>query len=390
MALQTISSLVASQNSSDATYKVAFGFTIADADSDTLALAYEYKKQADSTYLPATTTAVSTVAATVGGVALTGNWDLDRDYFGNELAVPLTLRVTSTKAPVASMGELTAIAASTSDGIEDGDTLSIGTRVYEFSADATVTAGRVRIALATATDTDAVIKAAIIAAINADVDSPVTASADTGMKILLLSKTVGADSNITITESISNTATLTPVGMIRGADAEVVSATVNVTANTGTGVVPPNVVEVPTYTARTIDLSANVIEGKHNEYGAVAQGDLRGSFANKVLNTVTAGVRDFARIYGDRNVRNERAVLVNKTFFEENVGSTTFTVVYKPISWFTDVAFRGLSSDKMWENNTVYAIMRQTLVPTQGGARIQTGTVLSYLMSARQFSETVN
>jgi hypothetical protein len=390
MALQTITSLTATQNPNDLTYKVNFGFNIADADSDTLDLAYSYKKQVDSTWLPATTTGPVSIAAVAGNTALTGAWDLDKDYFGNESAVPLTLRVTSTKAAIAATGTLTAIAASTSAGIEDGDSFVVGGRTYEFSLDTTVTNGRVRVVLATATDTDAVVKAAIIAAINTDTLAGVVAVSRPGMLIGLAAKTPGVDGNDAITESISNSATLTPVGLTGGVDAEIVSATVNVTANTGTGVAPSSVVDTAVDT-RSIDYSKHVIEGRGNEYGAVAQGELRGSFANKVLNTVSTGVRDFARIYGDRNIRNERAVLVNPDFYTVNKGSLGFVVAYKPISWFTDVAYRGLSNDKMWENDTVYAIVRQSVVRnTSTGVLMQQGVVLAYLMSAAQFTETVN
>lgn len=390
MALQVISAFTATQNSSDPTYKVNFGFTVADADSDTLGLAYEYKKQADSTWLPATTTAVKTVDATVGGVALTGVWDLDKDYFGNETAVPLTLRVTSTKAAIAATGSLTAVAANASTGIKEGDYFTIGGRTYEFSVDETITAGRIRVALATATDSASTVKSAILSALTNDSSATVIATSGSGNAITLVSKVAGTAGNTAITQSISNSATLTPVGMTGGVNAEVVSATANITANTGTGIAPETVV-VAESDANVIDLSNNIIEGRHNEYGAVSQGELRGSFANKVLNVVSAGTRDFARIYGDRNVRNERAVLVNKAFFDANVGSEVFTVVYKPISWFTDVAYRTLSSDKMWENNTVYAVLRQSVRRNpSGGGLMQHGVVLAYLMSARQFSETVN
>ena len=391
MAAQTISAFTTTQLS-DGTYRVNYGFTVADADSDSLSLAYNWKKQSDSSYVTANhVTGPYTVAATPGGVALTGTWDLDADFAGNLLAVPLTLQIVSTKAPVGSAGSLTAIAADTTTGIEEGDTVTIGGRIYEFSTDQTIVSGHVVVLIPSATATAAQVKTALIAAITGDVDATVTATSGAGQLINLASKTVGAASNVAITESISNTATLTPVGLTGGADAQVVSATSNITADTGSGDVLPEVVVTAVNTSK-YDFSSRVIEGSSNEYGAVAQGNLFGSYAKKVLNTVESGIREFVRIYGDRNLHNERAVLVNPAFLEANTGSAQFTVVVKPVAWLTDIAARTLSNDKQWANNTIYAVVRTNVSHAQSaGALVQRHSpVLAYLMSAAQFEQTIN
>lgn len=388
---QSLTSLTATQKS-DNTYRVDFGFNAVNATNLDLALTYFWKKQSDSTYLPATTTAPATVTAVSGGTAVAGTWDLDADFTGSVLAVPLTLQVTSTAAAIAATGSLTAVAANASTGIKEADYFTIGSRVYEFTTDATIVAGRVPVTLATSTDSAALVKAAIIAAINGDTSAIVTAASGAGQLINLTAKTAGVAGNITVTQSISNSATLTPVGLTGGVDPVVVSATYNITADTGTGDLPL-VIDVPNVKH---DFHDKTIEGPWDNYGAVAQGNMFGSYAKKVLNVVAAGTtvvggRKFARIYGDRNLNNERAVLVNPTYWAANQGSnTTWNVVVKPISWFTDVVSRTLSNDAQWAGNTIFAIS-STKVSNAASASVlvQQPVVLAYLMSAAQFESTI-
>lgn len=387
MALHTLTSFTTTQNPADPTFKVSFGFTATDADGDLLSLAYEWKKQSETTWNLATTTAPASVTAAAGGTAVSGVWDLDADYTGNELDVPLTLRVTATRAPIAAVGSLTAVAAHATTGIKDGDSFVVGGRTYEFTTDASVTAGRVPVVLATATDSAALVKAAIILAINTDASATVTAVSGAGNLINLTAKTAGVAGNVNITQSISNSATLTPVGMAGGDDAAVVTASSNITADTGNG---EELAETVVKTS-DLDFSKKVIEGRGNEYGAVSQGGFFGAQAKKILNTVSAGTRDFARIYGDRNLKNERAVLVNANFFLTNRGSASFNIVVKPVAWLTDIAAGSLSSDKVWANNTIYAVVSRPAKSLNNSRIIvqQNSGVLAYLMSARHFNNMV-
>lgn len=390
MALHTITAFTTTQNPADTTYKVSFGFTATDSDSDTLALSYDWKKQSDSVWTSATTTAPYSVNATGAGVAVSGVWDLDTDYFGNDIDVPVTLRVSASRAAIAATGTLTAVAANATTGIKEGDSFVVGGRTYEFTTDVAVTAGRVPVVLATATDTAAQVKAAIILAINTDTLATVTASSGSGNVVNLVAKTAGVASNVAITQSISNSATLTPVGMANGADVSVVTATSNITVDTGNGDLLP--VDAAPTTESKFNFTEKVIEGRSEEYGAVSQGSFFGSQAKKILNTVGAGTRDFARIYADRNFRTERAVLVNPTFFDANIGSSVFTVVTKPVAWLTDIAGNTLSSDKVWANDTIYAVVQRQVksLGNASGLLVQQNTpVIAYLMSAVQFENMV-
>jgi hypothetical protein len=163
-----------------------------------------------------------------------------------------------------------------------------------------------------------------------------------------------------------------------------VSATSNITVGvTGTvEVVLPN---------HPYDFSKKLIEGTWDNYGWVAQSNMFGAYAKKVFHLVNLGTREYAKIFGDRNAANERAVLVNATYWLANQSNApTWNVVTKSIAWFTDVSARSLSDSRIWSGNTIYAIASTKVIAQKSSHPLkQTPVIAAYLVSAAQFQAVV-
>ena len=118
--------------------------------------------------------------------------------------------------PKVAHGALTAVASDPNSGIKDGDTLTISdgatSITFTFDTDASNPANKITVPL---NGTPSQVKAAIIAAINLAAYG-VTASAGSGNRINLTNTATGTAGNVTITQSISNSASLSPVGMNGG------------------------------------------------------------------------------------------------------------------------------------------------------------------------------
>ncbi len=384
MALHTITGLAGTQ-ASDGTYKINFSFTATDADSDTLYLVPEYKLSTSSTWLPATTNLPATVAATPGGVLVNGVWDLDKDFEDNLQGATFNFRVTATRKFFAT-GSLTAIAANTTNGIEEGDSFVVGGKTFEFTTDNAVTPGRFPVLIPSATATNAQVKAAIIAAINApgpdQTTASVTASSGAGMVINLVAKTEGTGGNVAITQSISNSATLTPVGMVGGLASEVVTAPVTL-SGIDTGVASTeNTAAVPELTPDKNDVEISRLEGTNKQKGAVASGGFRWSRAKSAIEDIRLGKQTIVTIYSDRAIGTGVAVLVNPEVYADLLGSETTLVVNKPVQWLMNTAWRSFSS-LFRTPTTVYAIQISSVGDAVGfgNTRTSTGTTVAYLIS---------
>ena len=380
MAAQTLTGLTATQKT-DGTYKVDFGFNAVDGDNDLLSLVYEYKLSTASTWSTATTTAPSTVTASGAGVAVAGTWDLDADFDGNLQGVDFNFRVTSTKAATTAAGSLTAIAAAIGTGIEEGDTFTVGTETYEFVITAEPTEGNIAVELASAADSATLVKAAIIASINASSEI-MAATSGAGELITLTAILSGVAGNNAITQSISNSATLTPVSLTGGAAPEVVAASVTVSdADTGSAdTVPGTVAEI---TTNKHDVEINVFEGTYAQKGFVAAGGFRWSRAKAAVEAIRSGKESIFTIYSDRAIGEGVAVLVSVGVYADLVGSATnIHVVEKNVHWLMNTAWRSFSQ-LFKPATTVYAI-QTTEISAKGdivGLKVIKGATVAYLIS---------
>jgi len=389
MAAQTLTGLTATQ-ATDGTYKVNFGFNAVDGDNDLLTLVYEYKLSTASTWNTATTTAPASVTASGAGVAVSGAWDLDGDFEGNLQDVDFNFRVTSTKAATTATGSLTAIAAAVGTGIEEGDTFTIGTETYEFVVTADPTEGNFAVELASAADSATLVKAAIIAAITANSEI-VAATSGSGNVVTLTALLSGTAGNNAIVQSISNSATLTPVSLTGGAAPEVVTASVTVSSvDTGSAdTVPGTVDEI---TSNKHDVEINVFEGTHSQKGFVAAGGFRHSRAKAAIEAIRSGKETIFTIFSDRAIGEGVAVLVSPTLYATLVGSATgIKVVEKNVHWLMNTAWRSFSQ-LFKPTITVYAI-QVSEVAAKGdivGLQVIKGTTVAYLVSYADYLKLRN
>ncbi len=390
MTLHTLTALTATQVN-DGTYKVNFGFTATDADSDTLGLVAEYKLSTDATWKVATTTMPATVAATPGGAAVAGVWDLDKDFDGNVQNVTFNFRVTATKKFFAA-GTLTAVAANNSTGIKVGDSFVVGGKTFEFTVTGPVTAGRIAVVLPSATATAAQVKAAIIAAINGEATCTVAAASGAANTINLTSKVEGTAGNVAITQSISNSATLTPVGMTGGLASEVViSSTANITnANTGDADTKNDDV-VTEITTDKHDVEINRLEGTYSQKGLVSSAGFRWSRAKSAFEEIRNGKQTIVTIFSDRAIGEGVAVLVSPAVYAKLLGSETATVVEKPVHWLMNTAWRSFSQ-LFSKSVTVYAIQSSALADAGNISKlkINKATTGAYLLSYADYIRMSN
>ena len=384
MALHTITGLAGTQ-ASDGTYKINFSFTATDADSNTLYLVPEYKLSTSSTWLPATTNLPATVAATPGGVLVNGVWDLDKDFGDNLQGASFNFRINATNKIFAT-GTLTAVAAHPTTGVKEADTFVVGGKTFEFTTDNAVTAGNFPVLLPSATATNAQVKAAIIAAVNAPgpdlTTATVTAASGAGMVINLVAKTEGTGGNVSITQSISNSATLTPVGMAGGLASEVVTTPVTLSGiNTGVASTE-NTAVVAELTDDQTDVEISRLEGTNTQKGAVASGGFRWSRAKSAIEDIRLGKQTIVTIYSDRAIGTGVAVLVNPEVYANLVGSESPLVVNKPVQWLMNTAWRSFSS-LFKPATTVYAIQISSVGDAVGfgNTRLSKGTTVAYLIS---------
>ena len=116
-------------------------------------------------------------------------------------------------------GSLTAVAANPTTGIKDGDTFTISdgvtSKTFEFDTNSSITSPHIPVTLGSSTDGSLLVKAAIILAINS-AGLTVTATSGLGNLVILNNSVWGVAGNHAISQTISNGATLTPVGMQGG------------------------------------------------------------------------------------------------------------------------------------------------------------------------------
>lgn len=384
MALQTITLLTLTQPDT-VSAKVNFSFTATDADNDLLGLVYEWKLSTDSVWTAATTTAPATVNATAGGVSVNGVWNLDADYTGTVQSATFNLRVTSTKAAIPATGSLTAIAANVTTGIKDGDTVTVGGKTFEFTVDGTPTGTNIGVPV-TATSTNAQVKTALIASINATPDATVGAVSGAGQLITLTAKVGGVAGNVAITQSISNSATLTPVGMANGVDAQIVAATGNITGASGS--VGEAVVTLP------VDRDPNTVQAyvldQFGVYGAgvLPQAYLKRTIAYECLDILRAGTRAKFELVADRaGLHARRGVLISVAEWNRIRGSASKTIVLKSKQWFANYANKALSQNTFFANGTqVYAISDNSTIVNGVVQQV----VIAYLLAGSTYAELAN
>lgn len=118
----------------------------------------------------------------------------------------------------AATGSLVAVASDPNTSIKDGDLLSlpdgVTTVVFEFDSNGAVAGGHVPITIPV-NGTSTQVQAAIIAAVNGNAFN-LTASAGVGYRIELADDLTGAGGNVAITQTLSNSASLSPLGMSGG------------------------------------------------------------------------------------------------------------------------------------------------------------------------------
>jgi hypothetical protein len=389
MALQTVSILTLSQPDA-ATAKVNFNGTIADADSDILSVAYQWKLSTDAEWKIATTTAPASVTALPGGTAVAGVWDVDADYSGSLQAATLQLRAVATKAAAKASGTLTAVAANDTTGIKDGDTFILGGVTFEFTTDGQpATVGRTAVGLGSPTANVAAVKTALINAINNSA-ATVSAASGSGNLILLTADEGGTAGNVSITETFANGGvTLTPVGMSGGVNAEVVNGATASLAAASTGTVgEASIALVDPHPQKNIvdfyQLEQLGVYGK----GVMAQAHFKGSVVYKAIDMLRAGTRAKFDIEADRaGLKLRRAVLISVSEWNRVRGSASLTIVLKSKQWLSHAAWRALSAPVMFDvdGSTVYAIFESKIV---GGQTIQ--TIVAYLVSGEKYAELAN
>lgn len=118
-------------------------------------------------------------------------------------------------------GSLTAVAMGSGTSIQQGDTFVLTdvnavSKTFEFDvANTGVTTGHVAVEMATASDSASLVKAAIILAVN-NSGLAVLATSGGGQLVKLEQQGAGTAGNTTITQTLSNSATLTPVNFSGG------------------------------------------------------------------------------------------------------------------------------------------------------------------------------
>jgi len=152
------------------------------------------------------------------------------NWFDNQGITPLNLLerfnylftdggLISWNMPKGATGSLTAVASDPNTSIKNSDTLTIsdGTTAvtFVFKTDGSTPAYVITVPV---NGTPSQVKAAIISAVNA-AGFNVTASAGSGNRIVLTNSVAGTAGNVTVTQSISNSATLSPTGMMGGLSA---------------------------------------------------------------------------------------------------------------------------------------------------------------------------
>lgn len=399
MALQTMTILALTQPDT-ATAKVNFTGTLADADSDTIAIVYEWKLSTDGDWKIATTTGPASLAATPGGVAVAGTWDVDADYSGSLASATLQLRAVTTKAAIKASGSLTAVLANATTGIKDGDTFTVGGETFEFTTDglAVTGAGNVAVALASATVAVGVVKTAIIDAINAS-EATVVASSGASNVINLVAKTGGTAGNAAITQVLANATTLTPVGMAGGVNAEVVTgATASLAAaSTGTVGEPSTVLVDPNPATNVVNFYALDQLGKYGK-GSIPQAAFKNSIVYKALDMIRKGVSAKFDIEANRagtsialglgaNHSERRAVLISVAEFNRVRGSAQITAELKSKQWLSHTAWRSLTSDGIFgaDGSKVYGVYESVIVKGQ----VQ-HTIVAYLVSGVKYASLAN
>ena len=147
--------------------------------------------------------------------AVVFEFDTNSSVISGHIAVPFTPGVQAT-------GHLTAVAADPTTGIKYGDTFTINDGnsdlVFEFNSSSGTLGGigHIRVTLASTTDFNWQVADAIRLAINNSVSF--SAIADVPLGIAITNLAYSHTGNVAITQSISNGATLTPVGMTGGVD----------------------------------------------------------------------------------------------------------------------------------------------------------------------------
>lgn len=161
--------------------------------------------------------------------------------------------------PKPARGSLIAERANPTNGVKDGDTVTISdgvtSVVFEFDTNSSVGGGNTPITITT-NGTVASVKAAIIAAINGHAFN-VTASSGTGNRIELVNDSNGTSGNVAITEVMANAigsdVSLSPEGMSGG------FGTTELTWNADLRIIAPSRAFVYTISAQTV---SNLADGE--------------------------------------------------------------------------------------------------------------------------------
>ena len=153
---------------------------------------------------------------------LSQNWI--KNTVNGEEGYWLRFRITNISGAKAT-GSLDFIAAGVGIGIEDGDTVVISdgagnTDVYEFDSDSSVTLGNIAVTIGVSA-TPSQVKTAFLAAVVGG-SANVTYSDGGSNLVNIENNVVGVAGNVAIIESISNSQSLSPVGMSNGENIPVV------------------------------------------------------------------------------------------------------------------------------------------------------------------------
>lgn len=385
----TITATTLSQSVAGGT--VAVSFTATDAASRTLNLSYRYRAHGTTDWLVPTTTLPDTVSATPGGASVSGTWEINDDVNTDVTSASFDFEVVATsQQAVASTGSATVLDANATTGVRDGDTIVIAGRTYEFNTTGGVTAGNVAVPLAGVVDTQANVKAALLAAVNADTQASVHAVANAAAGRVDFTYAVpGIIGNIAITKTAAVPAAITVTGLTGGLDIETVTSDATVTATTNAGISVPEDADSDLPLPGQVDpenfqhdeLRILELEGHVDRYGAVAQGNMNWSFAKSCLNDLESGKRWVIQIFRDRNDPEPRAMLVNPDIYEKVVGSNDPNLVAKDVPWFINTAYRNLTS--LFRDHTVYRV-NSTVIPAIGPVAHRkniSSKVVAYLMS---------
>lgn len=403
MAAQTITGLTLTQLT-DGTHKVNVQATVADADSDILSLAYQFKRPSESTWRTAVTDGPAATTA-VASTALDFDWDLDASSVDLTTTATFNFRIVATKAAVAATGSLTAVAADTTTGLNAGDSFEVGGVTFEFTVGAgTPAAGNTAVVLATATDDATAVKAAIIAAINGASACTVTAASGSGDVVTLTSDVAGVAGNVAVEELIDVEAvTLTPVGMAGGEEAVVVSASGTVTdATTGAPGPVDESIDSQADAAAALSRSQNRTISLRDFEGLARYGKgslpanyLKGAIVYKALDALRAGTYDKFEYDAWRSESwYKRAVLISVSEFNRITTDDTVTATLKSKRWLSNVGYRALSSVSVGSargantvaDGAVYAIYEDTTTQA-GGTLVANQTVIAYFMSLDKYTE---